>query len=88
MEVLTKLEADIRSIVEFKVRILFIPPNRELNLDNSTFQASTAQTQKKVVGHLVTYSIVIYLLVAIFAYFKLFPAARTTKVSKIVFIVS
>jgi len=59
MEVLTKLESDIRSIVEFK--------------------ASTAQTQKKVVGHLVTYSIVIYLLVAIFAYFKLFPAARTTK---------
>jgi len=59
MEVLTKLESDIRSIVEFK--------------------ASTAQTQKKVVGHLVTYSIVIYLLGAIFAYFKLFPAARTTK---------
>ena len=44
------------------------------------FQASTAQTQKKVVGHLVTYSIVIYLLVAIFTYFKLFPAAKTTKV--------
>lgn len=59
MEVLTKLESDIKGIVEFK--------------------ASTAQTQKKVVGHLVTYSIVIYLLVAIFAYFKLFPAARTTQ---------
>ena len=44
-------------------------------------QASTAQTQKKVVGHLVTYSIVIYLLVAIFTYFKLFPAAKTTKVN-------
>jgi len=43
------------------------------------FKVSTAQTQKKVVGHLVTYSIVIYLLVAIFAYFKLFPEARTTK---------
>lgn len=82
MEVLTKLESDIRSIVEFKVS--FFSPNRELkknNLDNLTLQASTAQTQKKVVGHLVTYSIVIYLLVAIFAYFKLFPAARTTKVS-------
>ena len=35
--------------------------------------------QKKVVGHLVTYSIVIYLLLAIFAYFKLFPAVRDTK---------
>jgi len=59
MEVLTKLEAEINGIIEFK--------------------ACTAQTQKRVVGYLVTYSIVIYLLVAIFAYFKLFPAARTAK---------
>ena len=42
-------------------------------------QASTVVSQKKVVGYLVTYSIVIYLLLAIFAYFKLFPAARDNK---------
>ena len=50
------------------------------HISSLVFQANTAQTQKRVVGHLVTYSIVIYLLVAIFAYFKLFPAARTAKV--------
>ena len=60
-------------------KIFFIALNRMIK-QSRQFQASTAQTQKKVVGHLVTYSIVIYLLVAIFAYFKLFPAARTTKV--------
>jgi len=54
--------------------------NLESDINNIIqFKASTAQTQKKVVGHLVTYSIVIYLLVAIFAYFKLFPAARSTQ---------
>jgi len=54
--------------------------NLESDINNIIkFKASTAQTQKKVVGHLVTYSIVIYLLVAIFAYFKLFPAAKTTQ---------
>ena len=44
-----------------------------------SLQASTVVWQKKVVGHLVTYSIVIYLLLAIFAYFKLFPAVRDNK---------
>jgi len=59
MEILTKLEAEINNISQFK--------------------ASTVVWQKKVVGHLVTYSIVIYLLLAIFAYFKLLPAVRDTK---------
>ena len=43
----------------------------------SEFKASTVVWQKKVVGYLVTYSIVIYLLLAMLVYFKLFPAAVT-----------
>jgi len=45
----------------------------------SKFKASTVVWQKKVVGYLVTYSIVIYLLLAMLVYFKLFPAARDKK---------
>ena len=41
----------------------------------SKFKANTVVWQKKVVGYLVTYSIVIYLLLAMLVYFKLFPAA-------------
>jgi len=41
----------------------------------SKFKASTVVWQKKVVGYLVTYSIVVYLLLAMLVYFKLFPAA-------------
>ena len=77
MEVLTKLETEINNIIEFKVSL---KNNILEHFTTLLFQASTAQTQKRVAGHLVTYSIVIYLLVAIFTYFKLFPAARTAKV--------
>eukprot|EP00092_Neocalanus_flemingeri_P013660 GFUD01014733.1.p1 GENE.GFUD01014733.1~~GFUD01014733.1.p1 ORF type:complete len:444 (+),score=180.39 GFUD01014733.1:71-1402(+) len=50
----------------------------ELDIDNiSKFKASTVVWQKKVVGYLVTYSIVVYLLLAMLVYFKLFPAAMT-----------
>ena len=75
MEILTKLESEINNISQFKVR------NGKYFLSFSIliWQASTVVSQKKVVGYLVTYSIVIYLLLAIFAYFKLFPAARDTK---------
>jgi len=59
MEVLTKLEADMTKLSQFK--------------------ASTVVWQKKVVGHLVTYSIVLYLMLACLAYFKLFPAAQTRR---------
>ena len=45
----------------------------------SQFKASTVVWQKKVVGHLVTYSIVLYLMLACLAYFKLFPAAQTRR---------
>jgi hypothetical protein len=45
----------------------------------SKFKASTVVWQKKVVGYLVTYSIVIYLLLAMLVYFKLFPAAKDKK---------
>jgi len=52
----------------------------ELEITNITqFKANTVVWQKKVVGHLVTYSIVIYLLLALLVYFKLFPATRTTQ---------
>jgi len=48
----------------------------ELEITNiSQFKASTVVWQKKVVGYLVTYSIVIYLLLAVLVYFQLFPAA-------------
>ena len=43
----------------------------------SYFKASTELWQKKVVGYLVTYSMVVYLLLALLVYFKLFPAAVT-----------
>eukprot|EP00092_Neocalanus_flemingeri_P095252 GFUD01121180.1.p1 GENE.GFUD01121180.1~~GFUD01121180.1.p1 ORF type:complete len:424 (-),score=140.10 GFUD01121180.1:42-1313(-) len=50
----------------------------ELDIDNiSKFKASTVVWQKKVVGYLVTYSIVVYLLLAMLVYFKLFPAVVT-----------
>jgi len=45
----------------------------------SKFKANTVVWQKKVVGYLVTYSIVIYLLLALLVYFKLFPAAGSKK---------
>jgi len=43
----------------------------------SQFQASTVVWQKKVVGHLVTYSIVVYLLLALLVYFQFLPSAIT-----------
>ena len=43
----------------------------------SNFKACTEVKEKKVVGYLVTYSIVIYLVLAMVVYFKLFPAAVT-----------
>jgi len=43
----------------------------------SKFKANTVVWQKKVVGYLVTYSIVLYLLLALLVYFKLFPAASS-----------
>jgi len=50
----------------------------ELEITNiSYFKASTELWQKKVVGYLVTYSMVVYLLLALLVYFKLFPAAVT-----------
>ena len=50
----------------------------ELEITNiSNFKASTVVWQKKVVGYLVTYSMVVYLLLALLVYFKLFPAAVT-----------
>ena len=77
MEILTKLESEINNISQFKVR----DGKYFLSFFILIWQASTVVSQKKVVGYLVTYSIVIYLLVAIFTYFKLFPAAKTTKVN-------
>ena len=75
MEILTKLESDINNISQFKVS-----DKIDIVLAAIVYsQASTVVWQKKVVGYLVTYSIVIYLLLAIFAYFKLFPAVRNTK---------
>jgi len=50
----------------------------ELEITNIRyFKASTELWQKKVVGYLVTYSMVVYLLLALLVYFKLFPAAVT-----------
>jgi len=50
----------------------------ELKLENlSKSKTDTVAWQKKVLGYLVTYSIVFYLIAAVVVYFKFFPEART-----------
>jgi len=50
----------------------------ESKLENlSKSKTDTVAWQKKVLGYLVTYSIVFYLIAAVIVYFKFFPEART-----------